>query len=413
MTAGKTRSFLFQVMAPSLGLIVLGFLALGGFTAWSRASSTAEMFRRKVELSTSLSLSSAANGLWLVDEGALKSGLAPILKDPDERLVLVLDGRRQTFFAAGSAELKAAAMRVLREAPPVAEPRVIEQGRYLFSSAPLQHVEAGQVIPLGQMVIVYDMGSVHAAVWSGLLLSVAIIAIAVSLIIWVLIALLRRITRPLDSLSNAMRALSAGDLETGIEGAERHDEIGMMARAVQVFKDNALKLRASERESARLQEARLRAEAANQAKREFLAHMSHELRTPLNGVLTMAHLMALGELDGPQRSKLDVIRRSGQELLYVINDILDFSKIEAGKLELETIVFDVEKVFENTLASFTAVAERKGLSLSLRIEDAAKGLRSGDPARLRQIVNNYVSNAIKFTARGGVAIEVKIGRAHV
>ena len=153
-------------------------------------------------------------------------------------------------------------------------------------------------------------------------------------------------------------------------------------------------------------EAKHAAEAANRAKSEFLANMSHELRTPLNGVLTMAQLMARGDLEVSQREKLDIIRASGQELLHVINDILDFSKIEAGKLELETIEFDPEKVLEGTLAGFAAVAERKQIELHLEVAPDARGLRLGDPSRLRQIVNNYVSNALKFTSQGSVRIRI-------
>ena len=145
-----------------------------------------------------------------------------------------------------------------------------------------------------------------------------------------------------------------------------------------------------------------RAGAASQAKSEFLANMSHEIRTPLNGILTMAQVMAHGELSSAQRDLLCIVRQSGQDLLHLINDILDFSKIEAGKLELEQTEFDPEKVLESTLAGFAALAEKKDLQLWLDVAPSARGLRRGDPARLRQIVANFVSNALKFTDRGGV-----------
>ncbi len=149
-----------------------------------------------------------------------------------------------------------------------------------------------------------------------------------------------------------------------------------------------------------------RAEAASQAKSEFLANMSHEIRTPLNGILTMAQIMAQGELSSAQRDLLGVVRQSGHDLLHLLNDILDFSKIEAGKLELEETEFDPETVLENTLAGFAAVAEKKDLQLWLNLAPSARGLRRGDPARLRQIVANFVSNALKFTEDGGVRIDI-------
>ena len=148
------------------------------------------------------------------------------------------------------------------------------------------------------------------------------------------------------------------------------------------------------------------AEAASRAKGEFLANMSHEIRTPLNGILTMAQVMAHGELSSAQRDLLCVVRQSGQDLLHLLNDILDFSKIEAGKLELEQTEFDPEKVLESTLAAFAALAEKKDLQLWLDVAPSARGLRRGDPARLRQIVANFVSNALKFTERGGVRIAI-------
>ena len=153
-----------------------------------------------------------------------------------------------------------------------------------------------------------------------------------------------------------------------------------------------------------LKNARIAAEAASHAKGEFLANMSHEIRTPLNGILTMAQVMEHGLLDAEQRHLLSIVRQSGQDLLHLLNDILDFSKIEAGKLELEKAEFDPETVLESTLAGFAAQAEKKDLQLWLDIAPEARGLRRGDPARLRQIVCNFVSNALKCTAHGGVRI---------
>jgi len=260
--------------------------------------------------------------------------------------------------------------------------------------------------------VVYDTHAVVAAAWSAVLWVAGISLVVIGFVVALLFALTRRIARPLDELSLAMAALSAGDLETTVDNLDRKDEIGAMARAVQVFKDNALKLRASESEGARLLEARLRAEAANRAKSEFLANMSHELRTPLNGVLTMAQLMARGELNADQRGKLDIILKSGKSLLHVINDILDFSKIEAGKLELEEIDFDPRAVLEDVKSSFDAVADQKGLDLRLEFAPNAEGLRRGDPVRLRQIVNNFVGNALKFTTRGAVVVSISgVGEA--
>ncbi len=146
------------------------------------------------------------------------------------------------------------------------------------------------------------------------------------------------------------------------------------------------------------------AKTANAAKSVFLATMSHEIRTPLNGVLGMAQAMEAGRLDPIQRERLGIIREAGQALTNLLNDILDLSKIEAGKLELDDEPFELDAVLRAGAASFAAVAAGKGLDLSVEISADAAGLYRGDPARLRQVLANLVSNAVKFTDEGGVSV---------
>ncbi|HEX7884854.1 MAG TPA: ATP-binding protein [Phenylobacterium sp.] len=158
-----------------------------------------------------------------------------------------------------------------------------------------------------------------------------------------------------------------------------------------------------------LLQAKDEAEAANQAKSAFLATMSHEIRTPLNGVLGMAQAIAADEsLSTVQRERIEVIRHSGESLLTILNDVLDLSKIEAGKLDLETAHFDMDEVAKSVHATFQAVAETKGIDFEFCVDKAAKGVYEGDQVRVRQILWNLVSNALKFTEKGGV--KVRIGR---
>jgi signal transduction histidine kinase/cytochrome b561/ActR/RegA family two-component response regulator len=150
--------------------------------------------------------------------------------------------------------------------------------------------------------------------------------------------------------------------------------------------------------------AKQTAEAANRAKSEFLAIMSHEIRTPMNGVLGMVQAMAAEELSDPQRARLDIIGQSGETLMAILNDVLDLSKIEAGKLELEEVEFNFEQLVRKTHASFLAVADTNGVDLSLALGPGVEGTYRGDPVRLRQILSNLVSNALKFTHQGEVRI---------
>ena len=154
-----------------------------------------------------------------------------------------------------------------------------------------------------------------------------------------------------------------------------------------------------------LAEALGRAEAASRAKSEFLATMSHEIRTPLNGVLGMAHALGAEPLTPAQREKLDVIQRGGEALLSVLNNVLDLSKIEAGRITLEDGVADIGRIAHGVQAIFSAIAVEKDITLAVTISAEAEGLWRGDPMRVQQILQNLVSNAVKFTERGRVAIE--------
>jgi PAS domain S-box-containing protein len=152
------------------------------------------------------------------------------------------------------------------------------------------------------------------------------------------------------------------------------------------------------------------AEAANRAKSDFLATMSHEIRTPLNGVLGMARAMAADELTAVQRERLEVVRQSGESLLLLLNDVLDLSKVEAGKLELDEAPFDLGDLARQAHAAFEAVATAKDLSFELNIERAAEGTYVGDAVRVRQILSNLISNALKFTDQGGAKLDIRRAR---
>jgi two-component system sensor histidine kinase BarA len=292
--------------------------------------------------------------------------------------------------------------------------------RSLLSSHTIE-VEAPLVaggVDVGALRMVADTRDFASHVLSDVETAAAGGVLGLTLALALALRLQRTITDPLRRLTSTMRHVKDHHDYSARMAQETSDEIGVLIAGFNTMigdirdRDARLKRHLSRLEqdvadrTRDYRNAANEAQAANQAKSDFLATMSHEIRTPMNGIMVMAELLTMSDLPGRARRHAEVIAKSGQSLLAIINDILDLSKIEAGRMEVETLDVDPVEAAENVLRLFSARARSKGLDLALHAKIPPGALIAADPVRLSQVLGNLINNALKFTETGSVTLDI-------
>ncbi|MCJ8508928.1 methyl-accepting chemotaxis protein [Rhizobium lemnae] len=273
-----------QILVPTMSLMTIGLIAVGGFAALSRANMQDDMFRKKVDLTAQLVLSGSANALWQFDDAMAKETLAPATSDPDFRASVIFDEKGNPFYSIGNTSIIDA----------LKTPNGQEvHGSILVKSVPLVRTEEGKAMTIGRMAIAFDEG---AAAASSLTSMLAMIGLAGGVLIascMVLFLLLARQLRPIGVLAQVMRQMSHGDFKVEVPGVSRRDELGDMARAVGVLRDNSLKALSLEDETG---EMRAREEANRQVERQRIEREAEQLRLATDLLGASLARLALGDL---------------------------------------------------------------------------------------------------------------------
>ncbi|WP_207239731.1 response regulator [Pseudomonas sp. GW456-L15] len=424
----KGRVLLLTLLPTSLMALVLG-----GYFTWMQLSDLQTQLLQRGEMIAEQLASLVAPAMGNHNTQMLERIATQALEQQDVRAVSLLAPDRSLLAHAGPSMLNP---------PPAGNSSHMMQRsgsdatRYQLPVFGRHRNLAGDLIPdesdrlLGWVELELSHSGMLLRGYRSLFASLLLIAARLAGTALLAVRMGRTINNPLTQIKQAVAQLKDGNLETRLPplGSQELDElasgINRMASTLQnaqeelqhsidqATEDVRQNLETIEIQNIELDLARKEALEASRIKSEFLANMSHEIRTPLNGILGFTHLLQKSELTPRQLDYLGTIEKSADSLLGIINEILDFSKIEAGKLVLDSIPFNLRDLLQDTLTILAPAAHAKQLELvSLVYRDTPLSL-VGDPLRLKQILTNLVSNAIKFTREGTIVARAMLEEEH-
>ena len=422
-----------RVLLLTLLPTTLMALVLGGYFTWMQQSDLQSQLLQRGEMIAEQLAPLVAPAMGRKDNDLLERIATQSLETADVRAV--------TFLAPDRTLLAHAGPTMLNQAPVGNGSQMLRRSgndatRYLLPVFGKHRNLAGDLIPdeanrlLGWVEIELSHSGMLLRGYRSLFASLLMIAAGLAGAALLALRMGRTINRPISQIKLAVAQLKDGHLETRLPplGSQELDDlasgINRMAGTLQnareelqhsvdqATEDVRQNLETIEIQNIELDLARKEALEASRIKSEFLANMSHEIRTPLNGILGFTHLLQKSELTPRQLDYLGTIEKSADSLLGIINEILDFSKIEAGKLVLDNIPFNLRDLLQDTLTILAPAAHAKQLELvSLVYRDTPLSL-VGDPLRLKQILTNLVSNAIKFTREGTIVARAMLEEEH-